>query len=177
MFQFPTGWNSTPAPPPCPCGAASFNSQRDGILPVVEAFKKEVEKSFNSQRDGILPQAESLYGRGNFWFQFPTGWNSTHFSTNSSSLRLSCFNSQRDGILPQAESLYGRGNFWFQFPTGWNSTHFSTNSSSLRLSCFNSQRDGILPIRSFILEKCNIVSIPNGMEFYLKLPLLNTAIH
>ena len=55
-----------------------------------------------------------------------------------------CFNSQRDGILR-----------WLR----------------ITLSCityrFNSQRDGILPDKGFIIRRLYLVSIPNGMEFYL----------
>ena len=141
MFQFPTGWNSTTifmAPIPI---NLSFNSQRDGILP-------------------IRPKRRRNRG----WFQFPTGWN----STDRFGLDLStpfCFNSQRDGILltpplllfflcrrfnSQRDGILLCEVFWFrirwlvsipngmefyrevdetprqskvfQFPTGWNST-------------------------------------------------------
>ena len=121
-------------------------------------------------------------------FQFPTGWNSTHFFIDarfdvkivsipngmefyryfySLFLHLACFNSQRDGILRRSR-VYNDTYVW----------------------CFNSQRDGILhklykadscgrlefqfPTgwnSTFVnhLENTSIfnVSIPNGMEFYL----------
>ena len=121
-FQFPTGWNSTlmislrliwtPW---------SFNSQRDGILPIL--FSSEIKRffSFNSQRDGIL----RLWFFNSFsarTFQFPTGWNSTLRFLQYLS-RSSSFNSQRDGILPTLDRLTVI-RCGFQFPTGWNSTRY-----------------------------------------------------
>ena len=75
LFQFPTGWNSTQAPP------------QSG----------ERLKCFNSQRDGILPSNEAGYYRFSK-FQFPTGWNSTNVAAIKKGATES-FNSQRDGIL------------------------------------------------------------------------------
>ena len=53
-FQFPTGWNSTAKFAEFLSHYESFNSQRDGILPYINAFNAMAEKRFNSQRDGIL---------------------------------------------------------------------------------------------------------------------------
>ena len=67
----------------------------------------------------------------------------------SSSLLLClpiCFNSQRDGILHRAKRDRHDGE-QFQFPTGWNSTK----------------------PRSIISFSSIAVSIPNGMEFYVRL--------
>ena len=55
MFQFPTGWNSTEQGVKRPLGTMSFNSQRDGILPITHFYIHLYQCSFNSQRDGILP--------------------------------------------------------------------------------------------------------------------------
>ena len=97
-------------------------------------------------------------------FQFPTGWNSTlHILLRQGSLL--CFNSQRDGILLSSYFIY-IVIFWFQFPTGWNST-VRKYQAELRAICFNSQRDGILQEPFLKLRNFRIVSIPNGMEFYL----------
>ena len=98
-FQFPTGWNSTDV------GAIifneickSFNSQRDGILPITS--KRRFIPTFVSIPNGMefytIPSALIL-----FWssFQFPTGWNSTR-----SLLSIAIVSGM------------------FQFPTGWNST-------------------------------------------------------
>ena len=59
-FQFPTGWNST-----------------RGELLVLSGIN-----SFNSQRDGILPISAILYSQRKKQFQFPTGWNSTQRKPN-----------------------------------------------------------------------------------------------
>ena len=142
MFQFPTGWNST--------------HQRTTTIPP--------SASFNSQRDGILPlhiRAQADHRR----FQFPTGWNSTicrqlrkiyvavsipngmefyasaiaksgakgevsipngmEFYRRNSLLqprKCSSFNSQRDGILRYWILFLVSVASRFQFPTGWNST-------------------------------------------------------
>ena len=115
---------------------------------------------------------------GYFLFQFPTGWNSTRdqreagaqilvsipngmefysYCQNFSFFYWQCrFNSQRDGILPtlnviqpERDGILLRNGLdavrsWkFQFPTGWNSTCAITFLSSF-----------------------DLVSIPNGMEFY-----------
>ena len=118
-----------------------FNSQRDGILPAAKVISWLSEKSFNSQRDGILQQEQHIkYIQEKF--QFPTGWNSTGQRKSETSIRRG-FNSQRDGILRWA--IFG---------------------STASLSRFNSQRDGILPRRGACERRSEIVSIPNGMEFY-----------
>ena len=75
-------------------------------------------------------------------FQFPTGWNSTIPRSLTPPI-ISRFNSQRDGILHCSQSIRGREFGKFQFPTGWNSTWDD---------------------RARILTE--VVSIPNGMEFY-----------
>ena len=78
-------------------------------------------------------------------FQFPTGWNSTLNSTILSE-RSKCFNSQRDGIL-----------LWIGIAWG-----IAIGSS------FNSQRDGILHSSCVAqYDGRQLVSIPNGMEFYV----------
>ena len=120
-FQFPTGWNSTPGEViekynfqvSIPNGMefylsqlfsiriqrASFNSQRDGILPKQISEYKNGRLSFNSQRDGILLVVASSF-----------------------KLIISSFNSQRDGILPSEKLSTKSFKDLFQFPTGWNST-------------------------------------------------------
>ena len=143
--------------------------------------------SFNSQRDGILLSEHCQYTRIEK-FQFPTGWNSTSKKYNEN-FRIFRFNSQRDGILlktaPPLKTATNSFNsqrdgillkpvhnlvfvlLLFQFPTGWNSTvdgivehcqytfQFPTgwNSTGYRCSCPRSLQ---------------MVSIPNGMEFYGK---------
>ncbi len=75
LFQFPTGWNSTN-----PNGIKTYlievsipNGMEfyDG-----EPSHQRKNRSFNSQRDGILPVFAS-YEYSKRKFQFPTGWNST----------------------------------------------------------------------------------------------------
>ena len=62
------------------------------------------------------------------------------------------FNSQRDGILPRSIRQRCLSPL-FQFPTGWNST------------------------KGFQYVKTNsVVSIPNGMEFYIVYVLRETAV-
>ena len=77
-------------------------------------------------------------------FQFPTGWNSTH--------RKQCPWKPRN---------------LFQFPTGWNSTRRAV-WILWEISSFNSQRDGILQMALDYPALLFQVSIPNGMEFYLR---------
>ncbi len=98
---------------------------------------------FNSQRDGILRFPACLGLRKNFMFQFPTGWNST-ISSGTITAKDMGFNSQRDGILHAANPKF-RASY----------------------SCFNSQRDGILRFPPYRAAYQFIVSIPNGMEFYI----------
>ena len=141
-FQFPTGWNSTDPNTRLPGKNQvsipngmefymrwaytffqedfSFNSQRDGILPMPYSAETNVVTSFNSQRDGILlswkfcilsissvsiPNGMEFYVSDisfldiqRLWFQFPTGWNSTRL-TPAQIANGESFNSQRDGIL------------------------------------------------------------------------------
>ena len=118
----------------------SFNSQRDGILPLPIIGKFPIL--------GVsIPNGMEFYAR--LWrrrdngglFQFPTGWNST-IGTNLNSLADVGFNSQRDGILLN-HCLIVIDEAQFQFPTGWNSTNLEYDFYSID-SRFNSQRDGIL---------------------------------
>ena len=76
-------------------------------------------------------------------FQFPTGWNSTGKISSWNAYAYGCFNSQRDGILQSPRVQKRHNPIPFQFPTGWNSTDIGIN-----------------------LIGVQIVSIPNGMEFY-----------
>ena len=98
-FQFPMGWNSTQSRSlfysygkvSIPNGmefyfpdatinfgfSISFNSQRDGILPLGEEHFQKGQKGFNSQRDGILLKLRKKLIPARR-FQFPTGWNSTN---------------------------------------------------------------------------------------------------
>ena len=100
MFQFPTGWNSNVVFVfSIYAHAHSFNSQRDGILQTKWLSVASCNDSFNSQRDGILHGNEINKSLHLFLFQFPTGWNSTTYSSHD-----------LDGYKV------------FQFPTGWNST-------------------------------------------------------
>ena len=99
-------------------------------------------------------------------FQFPTGWNSTLFGQSlcrwvwvsipngmefygidmtKQEFVSKRFNSKRDGIL---RSRFGE--------------------STPKIYRFNSQRDGILLIADFICTTWAEVSIPNGMEFYVR---------
>ena len=120
-------------------------------------------------------------------FQFPTGWNSTRENTDEK-LNLVRFNSQRDGILPYIASLALFLPDGFQFPTGWNST-FPEPLYIINFMSFNSQRDGILrgslgfgaealkfqfptgwnstQTKLLLQLQFLLVSIPNGMEFYI----------
>ena len=138
-FQFPTRWNSTMVDFSEFVSISRFNSQRDGILPLLIADLHAIKR-----------------------FQFPTGWNSTRFfrglrwnsfvsipngmefyrSRVYNDTYVWCFNSQRDGILPERRLRY-LTLAKFQFPTGWNSTRGS-DSQDRAAHCFNSQRDGIL---------------------------------
>ena len=138
-----------------------FNSQRDGILLKFDYFIWTLQMfqfptGWNSTN--LLFDWKQILE-----FQFPTGWNSTfaflrflvpiigfnsqrdgilHSSTTSIVWSVS-FNSQRDGILLLAEGAL-KNIAEFQFPTGWNSTMKDRRWATKR----------------------NLVSIPNGMEFY-----------
>ena len=141
-FQFPTGWNSTVA------AGLSRTARYVSIPNGMEFYSMTADLafviggSFNSQRDGILP---------NCWWKtqrernvsIPNGMEFYSIWCWYIADDV-CFNSQRDGILlyPNAQPDV---NTKFQFPTGWNSTR---------------------RIRSSICS-CR-VSIPNGMEFYVK---------
>ena len=107
---------------------------------------------FNSQRDGILQQCQVCF-QGEVWeFQFPTGWNSTS-SGILGILDAAGFNSQRDGILQQI-----------------------SQAAQQKDARFNSQRDGILRDWGNEAKELKIVSIPNGMEFYTHMSILEIAI-
>ena len=98
----------------------SFNSQQDGILPIMDALEKGRRQRFQFPTGWNSTQSH-LYDPRRVWrFQFPTGWNSTFAPT----------------LSKRASSL-------FQFPTGWNSTT-RWLGTTIRGLCFNSQRDGIL---------------------------------
>ena len=127
-------------------------------------------------------------------FQFPTGWNST-LTMNFRSSIANGFNSQRDGILLIMQGTTEEQKRAFQFPTGWNSTNCTRYSDyegmvsipngmefylnpcyTMRAeSCFNSQRDGILLSYFGATILSLSVSIPNGMEFYLSTLSCSTA--
>ena len=120
-----------------------FNSQRDGILLLDKICFLLPFCCFNSQRDGILRILKS-----------------------GCALCLISFNSQRDGILPRSFPLASQ---WskFQFPTGWNSTKRRPND---RRPCFLFQfptgwNSTLLALPFPPINR--LVSIPNGMEFYL----------
>ena len=143
-FQFPTGWNSTTTDLLDDFISESFNSQRDGILPVLCDTESKKPVCFNSQRDGILPFLFELFCQDRCGF-----------------------NSQRDGILRfdylEHKIAYKR----FQFPTGWNSTAIVTSAIALTAlfqfpTGWNSTKS-MKPLDNLKLK----VSIPNGMEFYL----------
>ena len=75
-----------------------------------------------------------------------------------------CFNSQRDGILPEIV-------LWADDRTSFNSQRdgillYHNFKEKYNFIGFNSQRDEILPETISKLSGINIVSIPNGMEFY-----------
>ena len=169
-FQFPMGWNSTKNGSKWQTMPERFNSQWDGILPLLCSAPFVPLSCFNSQQDGILPS----FHRGSFCprrFQFPTGWNSTLFLGRSRgyivvsisngmkfyidlppsniSLKL-CFNSQRDGILSGSRG-FTQCAYRFQFPTGWNSTRRRIRKAFSN-ACFNSQRDGILRWMSYLIR-------------------------
>ena len=118
-------------------------------------------------------------------FQFPTGWNSTlrsearHYLRSVSipngmefyakvrylNLRSARFNSQRDGILlyPNIVNIRSMKSFNSQRDGILPNIPLCV---SIPLPGFNSQRDGILPTPAFRLRSSEVVSIPNGMEFY-----------
>ena len=142
---------------------ASFNSQRDGILPISSHIIMPKTNGFNSQRDGILRFARIGTCVSYALVSIPNGMEFYRTEKLFPSFR-NCFNSQRDGILRLAREP-AVVTALFQFPTGWNSTEeFSFKDEAYRR--FNSQRDGILlPLALLGLDDLR-VSIPNGMEFY-----------
>ncbi len=122
-------------------------------------------------------------------FQFPTGWNSTKVPDTFPSEAIG-FNSQRDGILPSISniltfidtvSIPNGMEFYairtgqlelmpkFQFPTGWNSTKELLLDDSRLEFQFPTGWNSTLYLRIFATS--SPVSIPNGMEFYLKPPV------
>ena len=117
--------------------------------------------SFNSQRDGILQICENQ--RRNDQVSIPNGMEFYMRWLSVASCNDS-FNSQRDGIL-----LY----IWikinsikpFQFPTGWNSTQaIFFGLPALLVSIPNGMEFYVL--LNFKNLRLSRVSIPNGMEFY-----------
>ena len=105
-------------------------------------FSATVVRSFNSQRDGILPSLFVV-----------------------KAVLLGSFNSQRDGILPySSHDLEGY------------KVSFNSQRDGILLglvdevrpvkNSFNSQRDGILQSITSKRLLTDVVSIPNGMEFY-----------
>ena len=141
-----------------------FNSQRDGILRPLFALSL-LHEAVSIPNGMEFYQKGSKNDRTRISFQFPTGWNSTNLSSNTATadtvsipngmefyrsksfamMRRLRFNSQRDGILP-----------FFTF--------FLCTQAS-----FNSQRDGILLKVADRIVVYLDVSIPNGMEFYIKI--------
>ena len=120
-FQFPTGWNSTTTDLLDDFISESFNSQRDGILPVLCDTESKKPVCFNSQRDGILRfdylEHKIAYKR----FQFPTGWNSTAIVTSAIAL-TALFQFPTGWNSTLTDGFYYVFKKKFQFPTGWNST-------------------------------------------------------
>ena len=120
LFQFPTGWNSTPTTSGAEPLIGRFNSQRDGILPW-EAKDISLNAPFqfptgwNSTVD--INELERVI-KG---FQFPTGWNSTFFYSTA-------------GVKMRSVSIPNGMEFYYNGPTSFNVVK----------RCFNSQRDGIL---------------------------------
>ena len=185
MFQFPTGWNSTPQKIETAKKWGCFNSQRDGILRnrdnstyYLREFQfptgwnstktapplKTATNSFNSQRDGILRGNLNFKKRFCYKFQFLTGWNSTSYIRSTNSVVLFQFptgwNSTK--LAPQICDHPSP----FQFPTGWNSTQFISyrmNQSDMMFQFPTGWNSTLTPV---ICGFMMAVSIPNGMEFY-----------
>ena len=97
---------------------------------------------FNSQRDGILPDLAEKYG-----------------------IEKARFNSQRDGILLLSSDNIGMTQR-FQFPTGWNSTQNVLERAMLELKFQFPTGWNSTFIKTYSMPH-KIVSIPNGMEFYI----------
>ena len=147
-----------------------FNSQRDGILLQDIWLISQDLSRFNSQRDGILRKELVPIWRGFLKFQFPTGWNSTKWSSAGFCNVSKSFNSQRDRILPKwhfdAKQLRV-----VSIPNGME-FYIEKIKAETEIASFNSQRDGILPVNLAVCYLSRSVSIPNGMEFYLISSLL-----
>ena len=142
VFQFPTGWNSTG------WVFTSFSAR-------TKTFQFPTGWNSTYSAIGIIVTAIA--------FQFPTGWNSTFFCSLS---RLRRTVSIPNGMKFYAlESVGWLEDFRFQFPTGWNST-IDTIKKGGNAVCFNSQRDEILHRKRSKRQRSEVVSIPNGMEFY-----------
>ena len=189
-----------------------FNSQRDGILPLIliifpfkihifvsipngmEFYLWRFKASLQSLRVSIpngmefysadecarvrivkvsIPNGMEFYAidtkllRHAVLFQFPTGWNSTG-PKNLAAAITAGFNSQRDGILHRDCNAALQNEYRFQFPTGWNSTIQYERIENVGLafqfpagwnSTWKPPRFSKLP---------HSVSIPNGMEFYVR---------
>ena len=102
-------------------------------------------------------------------FQFPTGWNSTRRSSEGLGWK--------EVSIPNGMEFYGIFNepkIWpvemFQFPTGWNSTRFFFIGTEHFLA-FQFPTGWNSTDRSKTFHSQILVSIPNGMEFYLYLPV------
>ena len=100
-------------------------------------------------------------------FQFPTGWNSTRRSSEGLGWK--------EVSIPNGMEFYGIFNepkIWpvemFQFPTGWNSTRFFFIGTEHFLA-FQFPTGWNSTDRSKTFHSQILVSIPNGMEFYIRL--------
>ena len=102
-FQFPTGWNSTYLRSDQRLPNGSFNSQRDGILPITHFYIHLYQCSFNSQRDGILLRYPRGYGQAEK-VSIPNGME-FYLKPITFIIAAGSFNSQRDGILPISPSM------------------------------------------------------------------------
>ena len=146
----------------------SFNSQRNGILPIskpskVRYFLFQFPTGWNSTLSIYF------YFFVKSLFQFPTGWNSTdgidQFISNVKGFQFptgwnSTSNSLLTSVRVEKVSIPNGMEFYFQmlreekdqrkfqFPTGWNSTQAPFLKFAPKRHSFNSQRDGILRERS-----------------------------
>ena len=121
---------------------------------------------FNSQWDGILRYWKKLRNL-KMIVSIPNGMEFYYFFTRSRCENLPGFNSQRDGILPCVSSP--RSIKTASFNSQRDGILLLKNELYVRTEFgFNSQRDGILQFRSIQQGLSDHVSIPNGMEFYLR---------
>ena len=121
-FQFPTGWNSTVCLLSRGISAASFNSQRDGIL-LSRVFRKRQQILVSIPNGMEFYPVLVLSFVANRAFQFPTGWNSTGLNVGGRAAKRSVFQFPT-GWNSTGLNVGGRAakRSVFQFPTGWNST-------------------------------------------------------